>query len=48
MVTIQATLDRYIERTVGIVTALNPVIGYDAATELVGGGETRGRPMPFR
>ena len=22
------------ERTVGIVTALNPVIGYDAATEL--------------
>jgi aspartate ammonia-lyase len=30
----QDTLDGYIERTVGIVTALNPVIGYDAATEL--------------
>ena len=28
------TLDGYIQRTVGIVTALNPVIGYDAATEL--------------
>ena len=28
------TLDSYIERTVGIVTALNPVIGYDRATEL--------------
>jgi aspartate ammonia-lyase len=28
------TLDGYIERTVGIVTALNPVIGYDRATEL--------------
>ncbi len=30
----QDALDGYIERTVGIVTALNPVIGYDAATEL--------------
>ncbi len=28
------TLAGYIERTVGIVTALNPVIGYDRATEL--------------
>lgn len=28
------TLETYIERTVGIVTALNPVIGYDRATEL--------------
>ncbi len=28
------TLEGYIERTVGIVTALNPVIGYDRATEL--------------
>jgi len=27
-------LDGYIERTVGIVTALNPIIGYDRATEL--------------
>jgi len=28
------TLANYIQRTVGIVTALNPVIGYDKATEL--------------
>jgi aspartate ammonia-lyase len=28
------TLAQYIRRTVGIVTALNPVIGYDRATEL--------------
>jgi aspartate ammonia-lyase len=28
------TLSAYIERTVGIVTALNPVIGYERATEL--------------
>ena len=28
------TLEAYIERTVGIVTALNPVIGYDRSTEL--------------
>lgn len=27
-------LDRYIDTTVGIVTALNPVIGYEKATEL--------------
>jgi aspartate ammonia-lyase len=27
-------LDRYMETTVGIVTALNPVLGYDKATEL--------------
>jgi aspartate ammonia-lyase len=30
----EATLAANIERTVGIVTALNPVIGYEAATEL--------------
>jgi aspartate ammonia-lyase len=30
----QRTLDRHIAETVGIVTALNPVIGYDRATEL--------------
>jgi len=30
----QRVLDRQIEETVGIVTALNPVIGYDRATEL--------------
>lgn len=28
------TLENYIQRTVGIVTALNPVIGYERATEL--------------
>ena len=28
------TLETYIQRTVGIVTALNPVIGYERATEL--------------
>lgn len=30
----EATLETNIERTVGIVTALNPVIGYENATEL--------------
>jgi len=30
----QQVLTRYMETTVGIVTALNPVIGYDKATEL--------------
>jgi aspartate ammonia-lyase len=30
------TLEAHIERTVGIVTALNPVIGYEKATELAG------------
>jgi aspartate ammonia-lyase len=29
-------LDHYMETTVGIVTALNPVIGYEKATELAG------------
>ena len=28
------TLERYIEQTVGIATALNPILGYDKATEL--------------
>jgi aspartate ammonia-lyase len=27
-------LDNYINRSVGIVTALNPVLGYDKTTEL--------------
>ena len=27
-------LERYLETTVGIVTALNPVVGYKQATEL--------------
>src|SRR5499427_8651815 len=30
----EKTLQRYMETTVGIVTALNPVLGYDKATEL--------------
>jgi len=30
----EKTLERYIETTVGIVTALNPVVGYEKATEL--------------
>ena len=30
----EAVLERYMETTVGIVTALNPVIGYEKATEL--------------
>ena len=30
----EKVLARYMETTVGIVTALNPVLGYDKATEL--------------
>ncbi len=30
----QKVLDRYMETTVGIVTALNPVLGYEKTTEL--------------
>ena len=30
----EKTLERYIETTVGIVTALNPIVGYERATEL--------------
>ena len=30
----EKTLERYMETTVGIVTALNPVLGYERATEL--------------
>jgi aspartate ammonia-lyase len=32
----EQVLSRYMETTVGIVTALNPVLGYDKATELAG------------
>jgi aspartate ammonia-lyase len=32
----EATLEHYMETTVGIVTALNPVVGYEKATELAG------------
>jgi aspartate ammonia-lyase len=30
----EKVLEHYLETTVGIVTALNPVLGYDKATEL--------------
>jgi aspartate ammonia-lyase len=30
----EKVLERYMETTVGIVTALNPILGYDKATEL--------------
>jgi aspartate ammonia-lyase len=30
----EKVLERYLETTVGIVTALNPVVGYEKATEL--------------
>jgi len=30
----EKTLQHYMETTVGIVTALNPVLGYEKATEL--------------
>jgi aspartate ammonia-lyase len=39
----EATLEMYIERTVGIVTALNPVIGYEKATELATGAYNTGK-----
>jgi aspartate ammonia-lyase len=32
----EKVLEHYMETTVGIVTALNPVIGYEKATELAG------------
>jgi aspartate ammonia-lyase len=32
----EKTLEHYLETTVGIVTALNPVVGYEKATELAG------------
>jgi aspartate ammonia-lyase len=32
----ERVLERYMETTVGIVTALNPVLGYERATELAG------------
>jgi aspartate ammonia-lyase len=32
----ERVLERYMDTTVGIVTALNPVLGYDKATELAG------------
>ena len=39
----QKVLDRYMATTVGIVTALNPVLGYEKATELANEAYTSGK-----
>jgi aspartate ammonia-lyase len=39
----ERVLSRYMETTVGIVTALNPVLGYEKATELAGEAYKSGR-----
>ena len=39
----QEVLTHYMETTVGIVTALNTVIGYDKATELAGKAYASGK-----
>jgi aspartate ammonia-lyase len=39
----QRVLDHYMETTVGIVTALNPVIGYEKATELANKAYSSGK-----
>src|SRR6185295_8082144 len=39
----EKVLSRYMETTVGIVTALNPVLGYEKATELAGEAYKSGR-----
>lgn len=41
----EKVLARYIETTVGIVTALNPVIGYDKATELANEAYSSGKGL---
>jgi aspartate ammonia-lyase len=41
----QRTLDRHLSETVGIVTALNPVIGYDRASELAREAYESGRGL---
>ncbi|MCU0989265.1 MAG: aspartate ammonia-lyase [Xanthomonadales bacterium] len=41
----EAVLERYMETTVGIVTALNPVIGYEKATELAGEAYRSGKGL---
>ena len=38
-------LARHIETTVGIVTALNPVLGYEAASELAREAYTSGKGL---
>jgi len=39
----ERVLQRYMETTVGIVTALNPVLGYEKATELAGDAYKSGK-----
>ncbi|HEY0376867.1 MAG TPA: aspartate ammonia-lyase [Pyrinomonadaceae bacterium] len=39
----EKTLEHYMETTVGIVTALNPVLGYEKATELANEAYTTGK-----
>ena len=39
----EKTLERYIETTIGIVTALNPIVGYEKATELAKEARTSGK-----
>jgi aspartate ammonia-lyase len=41
----ERVLTRYMETTVGIVTALNPVIGYEKATELANEAYTSGKGL---
>ena len=39
----EKVLEHYMETTVGIVTALNPIVGYDKATELANEAYTSGK-----
>lgn len=39
----EKTLTRYMETTIGIVTALNPILGYDKATELAAEAASSGK-----
>jgi aspartate ammonia-lyase len=39
----EKTLEHYLETTIGIVTALNPVIGYEKATELAAEAQKSGK-----
>ena len=41
----EKVLEHYMETTVGIVTALNPVLGYEKATELANEAYSSGKGM---
>jgi aspartate ammonia-lyase len=41
----EEVLSRYMETTVGIVTALNPVLGYEKATELANEAYSSGKGL---